>query len=173
MKNSCASCCLLVENSGWPRPITDLNIWGAMPSCSWETNQVLKVKYCHYIVACVASFSDWVIARKLARENTKLEEGEVEGEGFPFLPFLSLFFNFFSSRSNFLDELAQKRTLANPIFAVWTSNGRNKARDVAHVIPFILKLHYICWDRIVYTYLTVTRPKWNLGLWTKLDSVTI
>lgn len=36
-KNSCASCCLLLENSGWPRPITDLNIRGAMPSCSWKT----------------------------------------------------------------------------------------------------------------------------------------
>ena len=89
-----------------------------MPSCSLETNQVLKVKHCHYLLACVASVSDRVIGQKLEQENTKLEEGEVEGEGFPFLPFLSLFFNFFSSRSNFLDELAQKRKLANPIFAV-------------------------------------------------------
>lgn len=30
-KNSCASCCLLVENSGWPRPTSALNILGAMP----------------------------------------------------------------------------------------------------------------------------------------------
>ena len=39
IKNSCASCCLLVENSGWPRPITVLNICGAIPSCSWKPKQ--------------------------------------------------------------------------------------------------------------------------------------
>lgn len=32
-KNSWASCCRLVENSGWPLPTRDLNIRGAMPSC--------------------------------------------------------------------------------------------------------------------------------------------
>ena len=30
-KNSWASCCRLVENSGWPRPTSALNIRGAMP----------------------------------------------------------------------------------------------------------------------------------------------
>lgn len=30
-KNSWASCCRLVENSGWPRPTSALNILGAMP----------------------------------------------------------------------------------------------------------------------------------------------
>ena len=35
----------------------------------------------------------------------------------------------------------------------------NKARDVTHVTPFILKFHYICRGSIVYTYLTITRPK--------------
>ena len=94
-----------------------------MPSCSLETNQVLKVKYCHYIQACVASVSDRNIARKLDRENTKVEEGG-GGGGVSFLPLPSLLFDFFSSRSNFLDKLAQKRTHANPILAVCTSNGR-------------------------------------------------
>ena len=120
MKNSCASCCLLVENSGWPRPITDLNIWGAMPSCSLNTNQVLQVKYCHYIQACVVSMR----AIELLRESWTERTQNWKGEGFPFLPFPSLFFNLFSSRSTFLDELAQKHTQANPILAVCTSNGR-------------------------------------------------
>ena len=92
-----------------------------MPSCSLETNQVLKVKYCHYIQACVVSVSDRVIARTLTEKNSKLEEG---GGGVSFLPLPSLLFDFFSSRSNFLDKLAQKRTHANPILAVCTSNGR-------------------------------------------------
>ena len=125
-----------------------------MPSCSLETNQVLQVKYCHYIQACVVSVSDRVIARRLDPENTKLEEGG--GGGVSFLAFL--FFKLFSSRYNFLDELAQKRTQANPILALVqaTDVTYNKARDVAHVIPFILNIYR---GSIVYTYLTITRPK--------------
>ena len=57
-----------------------------MPSCSLETNQVLKVKYCHYIQACVASLSNRVIERKLERENTKLEEAGGGGVSFSPLP---------------------------------------------------------------------------------------
>lgn len=36
-KNSWASCCRLVENSGWPRPISALNMRAAMPTWSpWK-----------------------------------------------------------------------------------------------------------------------------------------
>lgn len=83
------------------------------------------------------------------------------GEGFPFLSFPSLFFYLFSSRSTFLDELAQKHTQANPILAVCTSNGRYVQQSpwCYTCYPFILKFHYICRGSIVYTYLTITRPK--------------
>ena len=113
------------------------------------TSQILPLH-----TSCVVSVSDRVIARRLDPENTKLEEGG--GGGVSFLPFL--FFKLFSSRYNFLDELAQKRTQANPILALVqaTDVTYNKARDVAHVIPFILN---ICRGSIVYTYLTITRPK--------------
>lgn len=43
-KNSCASCCRLVENSGWPRPTSALNIRGAMPIWS-PCNQAWTVAF--------------------------------------------------------------------------------------------------------------------------------
>lgn len=43
-KNSWASCCRLVENSGWPRPTSALNICGAMPvwsPCKQSMNSMI------------------------------------------------------------------------------------------------------------------------------------
>lgn len=40
-RNSWASCCRFVENSGWPRPINDLNIWGRIPLGAYNTSQTL------------------------------------------------------------------------------------------------------------------------------------
>ena len=142
MKNSCASCCLLVENSGWPRPITDLNIWGAMPSCSLETNQVLQVKYCHYIQACVVSVSDRVIARTLTERTQNWKKGE--GDGFPFSPSSSSICLALATTFSTNSPRNSRRLTPYLQFVQATDVKYNKARDVAHVILFILKFHYIC-----------------------------
>ena len=159
MKNSCASCCLLVENSGWPRPITDLNIWGAIPSCSLETNQVLQVKYCNYIQACVVSVSDRVITRTLTERTQNWKKGE--GEGFPFSPSSSSICLALATTFSTNSRRNTRRLTASLQLVQATDVTYNKARDVAHVIPFILN---ICRGSIVYTYLTITRPKfWVFG----------
>ena len=64
-------------------------------------------------VACVASVSNRVIARKLERERKKkVERGRGRGEEFPSFPSPSPVIPFFfCSRPNFLDELARKRLL--------------------------------------------------------------
>ena len=63
-------------------------------------------------LACVASVSNQVIARKLEREQKK-KSGRGKGRGeeealFPSLPSSSSVIPFFCSRPNFLDELARK-----------------------------------------------------------------
>lgn len=43
-KNSWASCCRLVENSGWPRPTRALNICGAIPIWSpWKQSRSRRI----------------------------------------------------------------------------------------------------------------------------------
>ena len=80
-------------------------------------------------LACVASVSNRVIARKLEREQKKRVEGGGGGESFP-SP--SPVIPFFCSRPNFLDELARKRLLRRLL-----ANGRNSwellAKNVASV----------------------------------------
>lgn len=51
-KNSWASCCRLVENSGWPRPTRALNICGAMPIWSpcKQTNKALIRQWWEVII---------------------------------------------------------------------------------------------------------------------------
>ena len=65
-------------------------------------------------LACVASASNRVIARKLERERKKLESGrraEKRKQRFLLSPPPPPSFLFFCSRPNFLDELAWKRLL--------------------------------------------------------------
>ena len=64
-------------------------------------------------IACVASVSNRVIARKLEREQKKKgRRGRGRGEEFPCFPSPSPVIPFFfCSRPNFLDELARKRLL--------------------------------------------------------------
>ena len=65
------------------------------------------------VVACVASVSNRVIARKLEREQKKKMEGGGEKRKPPSFPSPSPspVIPFFCSRLNFLDELARKRLL--------------------------------------------------------------
>ena len=68
----------------------------------WKT---LTSKIPTLSLACVASVSSWVIARKLERER------ELPSP-FPLIP------SFFCSRPNFLDELARKRLLCRLPFHI-------------------------------------------------------
>lgn len=54
-KNSWASCCRLVENSGWPRPTSALNIRGAIPIWS----------------PCKHAWKDW-LQEKIPNECTNI-----------------------------------------------------------------------------------------------------
>ena len=80
-------------------------------------------------LACVASVSNRVIARKLEREQKK-KGGRGRGRGVIPLPLPR--HSFFCSRPNFLDELARKRLLRRLL-----ANGRNSwellAKNIASV----------------------------------------
>ena len=80
-------------------------------------------------LACVASVSNRVIARKLEREQKKKVEGGGGGESFP-SP--SPVIPFFCSHPNFLDELARKRLLRRLL-----ANGRNSWELLAKNIPSV------------------------------------
>ena len=75
-------------------------------------------------LACVASVSNRVIARKLEREQKKKGAWKGEGEGrrgeeetaFPSFPSPSPVNHFFRSCPNFLDELARKRFLRRLVY---------------------------------------------------------
>ena len=74
------------------------------------------------LIACVASVSNRVIARKLEREQKKVEGGG-GGEkrkrlpvSFVPLPLPLPLHSFFCSRPNFLDKLARKRLLRRLVY---------------------------------------------------------
>ena len=67
-------------------------------------------------LACVASVSSRVMARKLEREKKKNGRGKGEEETLARKPLHS----FFCSRPNFLDELARKRLLRRLVRDIYT-----------------------------------------------------
>ena len=110
-----------------------------MPSCSLETNQVLKVKYCHYIQACVVSVSDRVIARTLTERTQNWKKGEGEGDGFPFSPSPPSSSISLALAPTFSTNSRRNSRRLTPYlqFVQATDVKYNKARDVAHVISFL------------------------------------
>ena len=75
-----------------------------------------------FFVACIASVSNRVIARKLEREQKKVEGGGGMGEektSFPSFPSPSPVIPSFYSRPNYLDKLARKRLLRRLAFVLW------------------------------------------------------
>ena len=76
----------------------------------------LLVRFC---VACVASVSNRVIARKLEREQKKVEGEGRRGNLVSFVPLPLPRHSFFCSRPNSLDKLARKRLLRRLAFVLW------------------------------------------------------